>query len=259
MVPRTRRRLLHGAAALLAGVAGCSDSTSPTDPPSPTEPGRSRGLGNVERDPDRVVLRASEEAVDPPLAWFDGDAGADADGNPAADASGGGDAGGDNGDGTTVPPDDRDPSGLVATEATAATLHVDDVEGAAEARSFVANTDFDAETVYLDPHSVGECYRLRLCSVTWSESDVATRYGRILRDHDAACRADARDVRVTFVRIPAALDPQEVTSTGSGVHRGPCGQVPVGGSRGTPARSNGPGASAASSGPMADATGGGRR
>ena len=192
MALHTRRRVLFGAAGLLAGLAGCNDDSGGTGTPaerSPTEPGRTPDLGDSgARDPERYALRAAEG----PLVWFpdrgDGDSG-------ETDSPGG-----------TIPPHDRRTEGVIADEATAGTLEFADVERADGAREFVATTEFDSETLYLHHAPVEACYRLELCSVSWGGERMTLRYAQSLRPADAACEMGDRDSRATFVRLPVALD-----------------------------------------------------
>lgn len=199
MPPITRRRALQGAVGVLAGLAGCQGEGSSNESPSPTA---RRGHANVETDPDQYSLRSPQDG---PLLWF---------------ARPGGDS--------PTPPDRDSASrrGLVASEETAATLSIADGVDAPDARAFVDETDFDSETLYLEHRTVGECYRLELCYVTWDETDIDTRYGRFLRDHDAACEADASVTEARLTRVPAALDPEQISSYGSGVSSGGCHPPP---------------------------------
>ena len=195
MVPCTRRRLLQGAAALSAGLAGCEgtgSSSSSSNGPLEAE--------NVEVEPEGVVLR---NPADAPVAWF-------------AEA------------GTDAPPTvterriARRESGLIAGVDRAGRVQFADVEGADDARSFVAATDFEAETLLLETRLVAECYRLELCAVTWSETSYHTYFGRTLRPAEVACATDARDRVAALVRIPDALDPDRVNAHGSGSSSGSC-------------------------------------
>lgn len=231
MALHTRRRVLQGALALLGGLAGCNEvSDGPSGPDdSPTEPGRR--LSNTASDPDRVAFRTSDDG-DGPLAWFADDP---------------------DGTRTTVDRWAGSRSGLIADERTAATLSVADVDGvtdlgsasgattdsadvfvenAAAVRRFVAETEFDRETIHLEHRRVGECHRLALCHVTWSDQEIETRYGRFLRGHDVACDEEATDRRLTVVRVPAALDPDVVRPGATGVSHGSCFAPP--GERGRP-------------------------
>jgi len=221
MVSLTRRRVLQGATGLLAGLAGCGgdDFDGPTEAPLP---GRDRGT--FERDPTHVIARASDRDHGDPIAEFVPD---------AADRGT---------DGGTLPEYGRRSQGFIAGEAAAETLSVvdgvtaetrtdDGIEqlsaGAAAVRRLVAETDFDRETVYFEQRSVRECHRLVLCAVSWTDREVETYYGRFLREHDVVCSTDAHDAVATFVRIPAALDPDTVESSGSATGNGHCHVPPL--------------------------------
>lgn len=188
----TRRRLLRGAACVLAGLAGCTEGRD--DPPPTIEP-EQYDNPNVERDPDVASLRADGEG--PPI-WIAPEGG----------------------EGTTgpedAPPRFRTDSQLIASEATASRLRFADVDGVEDARAFVDDTDFDAETLYLEARGVRECYRVELCYVSWAPDDVETQYGSYLRDADVECSADVRESASFLIRIPDALDPDAVNSHGSG-------------------------------------------
>jgi hypothetical protein len=154
------------------------------------------------------------------------------------------------GEGRGSDADDREHAqrGLLASPEAAALLEFSGIDGRERerARAFLDGTDYAEATVYADRRRVGECYRLRLCWVIWSESQVRTQYARTYRDWDVACSAD-RDARtLRLIRIPAALDPGAVSSYGSGVHTRGCvpprrGGVETGGdtSNGTENASNG--------------------
>jgi hypothetical protein len=193
MALHTRRRVLLGAAGLLAGLAGCNDDPGGAGTPaerSPTEPGRTPDLGDSSvRDPERYVLRAP----DGPLAWFPERG--DGDGGEPDERTG------------TLPPRDRRTVGVIADDATAGALAFAAVEGVDAAREFVAATDFETETLYLHHAPVEACYRLELCSVSWGGEGLTLRYVQSLRPADAACEVGERDSRATLVRLPVALDP----------------------------------------------------
>ncbi|MEF8851185.1 MAG: hypothetical protein V5A44_00155 [Haloarculaceae archaeon] len=110
MALHTRRRVLLGAAGLLAGLAGCNDEPGEAGTPaaSPTEPGRPRDPGDTGvRDPERRVLRHPGEG---PLAWFAED-GTTANGTTDR----------------TIPPHEREHEGLIASDPAARTLVAADV------------------------------------------------------------------------------------------------------------------------------------
>lgn len=192
MVPLTRRRLLHGTAALLAVTAGCGESTT-DDRPTETESVPPGDSGAV---PDNYALRNDTE--EPPVRIPDADRRRTTTDRNSAD-----------------PPDDANRHGLVASAETADRLWFADVDEADEARRFVADTDFDAETLYVEFRRVSECSTLELCSVSWSDTEIETRYGSTLRDADVSCQADAKDAVSHLIRIPEALDPDRIRSRGS--------------------------------------------
>lgn len=190
MVPATRRALLAGAVAAVAGLAGCSGSSSSSSSAPPTDP------ENVEAEPVSVGLRHTENA---PVAWL-GE--------------------------MPTPTDDRPLPGhesdLIASSETAADLGFADVDGVDAMRSFVQTTDFERETLLLERHRIGECYELGICAVTWSASSYHTYWTQTLRPADAACRADAHDRVATLIRIPATIDPSQLTGAGARMSRGSC-------------------------------------
>jgi len=187
----TRRRALQGAAALVAGFAGCSgeSSSSSSYPPDPS--------GNVELNPESYSLRNPEAG---PTVWT--------------------------GDRPT-PADDEDRPHrrhhlFVTTADEATRVGFADVDGADTARDFLDATDYDAATVYAEQWTIEECFAPDLCSVQWSESDVQTNYSRRYRDADVACEAGAKDAVATLVRIPEAFDTSDVSSYGSSHGSGTC-------------------------------------
>lgn len=191
MIPFTRRRLLRGAAAaLLAGAAGCNgeDGRSVTG-----TPGEGRFDGTV---PEHYSLRNAEN--EPPLRL-----------DPSTETATGTER---------ASPERRvrRARGFVASEEAANRVAFADVEGADGARRFLADTDYESETVYVETRSVRECYSLSLCDVSWTQSSIHTYYGSVYRDADVACDADATDAVSTLIRIPEALDPDAVRNHGSG-------------------------------------------
>lgn len=197
MVPQTRRRLLQGATALLAGLAGCSGSSSVTS--SSNDP---RDAENVAVDPERVSLR---NPANEPVVWL-GDSETD-DAPPTTEA------------GPRI--SDRE-EGIVDSEETAATLQFADVDGVGRARRFVETTDFDRTTLLLETRPVRECFRLELCGLTWSSNSYHTYFGRYYRPADVACRVDATDHVSWLLRIPDTIDPNAIRSRGSGTSGSGC-------------------------------------
>ncbi|SDN19467.1 hypothetical protein SAMN04487949_3621 [Halogranum gelatinilyticum] len=199
MRPCTRRHALHGAAAaLLVGLAGCSGSNSSSRTATASE----RPVpDDAETDPAHVQLRSTADAA--------------AVRHPDDE----------------TPTDDEDDSfqfrshPFVASRETADGLTfgdgVDD-ESVAAARRLLAETDFDSETVYLEQRRIRECFALDLCYVRWDTDRVETQYGRRLLPADVACETDTYDVVATLVRIPAALDPEDVSRFSSGTSGSGC-------------------------------------
>lgn len=198
MVP-TRRRALGGAAALLAALAGCN---APPAAPPPDDTGQDRRdrPERVATDPPTVTVR--REGLRDPLVTV-----AESDGEPTGTAR------------ERRRAVERD---FVTTAADARLLRVADVDGAHTARRFLADTDFDAEFVYLDRHTVGQCFERLLCHVAWSQTELRLAYAEVYRDYDVDCDADARDRVVRFIRLEGDVDPLQMDSGGTTTHRGGC-------------------------------------
>ncbi|PSP69599.1 hypothetical protein BRC79_03915 [Halobacteriales archaeon QH_8_67_27] len=213
MHPFTRRRALQGAVGLFAGLAGCNDLSGPgSDPPTGT-PTMPRGGGDqTVAEPESVSLRADDYQPDERIAWF----------VPDAEAR--------RTDGETVKRADRERESLVTDRETADSLVIAEEsvvetevsESPETVRAFLAETDFDSESVLVQHRSVGACYRLELCYVTWTDGEVEPRYGQFLRGHDVACEANTRHTHITFARLPTALDPETAELGATGVSRGEC-------------------------------------
>jgi hypothetical protein len=187
MPSTTRRRALHGAAALLAGVAGCSgESSSSSGYPS-------EATGRVAVDPASYRLRNPDRG---PVVWTGP--------RPTTDAGA-----------ERRRYDDHFFVARTADAADAADVSVADVPGADGARGFLADTDYDDATVYVEQWLVGECFTPELCHVRWSRTDIDTSYSRRYRDVDVACGADARDTLAVLIRLPEPFDPSEVSGYGS--------------------------------------------
>lgn len=203
----SRRRLLRSAAALVGAgaVAGCG-GTAESSGTAVAEVGADPPDDAV-TDPESVVLRGPSDEPVLREAGDDTDAGSD--------------------DDESEPGVDEWRHNLVADAETAASLSVADVDGAAEARRFLEETDFDAETVYVERHVVGECYDQRLCWIRWTDERIETSYARVLRDADVSCSADVRVGVTHLIRLSAALDPDRVTRFSSSGGGGPC-RTPTG-------------------------------
>ena len=98
-------------------------------------------------------------------------------------------------------------------------------EGVADAdrfrlRSFLDETNFDAETVYVARAGVESCHRIDIHSVSWEPERVEYDYCRELRPPDEACEADTRVALALVFRLPVALDGR-LTGSGASGHT-PC-------------------------------------
>jgi hypothetical protein len=201
MVPPTRRALLSGAAGFAGLLAGCG---GPADPTTPTATGRPPATGpgsGSTTDPETLQVRAGGDR--PPVWLVDPD---EADGGrptPRAD---------DRYVEITVV-DGPSRADRVAVATDAARERVD---------GFLEATDFDRETVVLQTVRLGECFRLELCAVSWTPNEVSTDYARHSRPYDEACGVDTRVFEARLLRLPAALDADEVNSHRSSIGSAAC-------------------------------------
>lgn len=231
MVPSTRRRLLQAATAMTGGLAGCSEFTTGSSESTGSDAGRRRADGssaNTESDPPVVVRRAATER--PPIALGDRET-ETSDSRPGTRLLRGGHA-------------------VIDSRAEAERLTVAPGIDGDEVTAFVDETDFQEATLYLETDRVRECFRHQLCSVSWQPTEVDTSYVRQIRAWDEACTVDERVLETRLIRIPAALNADEVngfgTSTSSG---GSCDdrRVVVSSGSGHSGSSSGSGASAGGS------------
>jgi hypothetical protein len=145
----------------------------------------------------------------------------------------------DQNDGRPTPDDhSRHLSSLIVdSRSRAERVEIVDVPAAEDARSFITNTSFDRETVYIQNHRVRDCFRLDLCHVSWRSTTVETDYARILLPYDERCAADEWAAESWLVRIPAALSEDDVngysTSVGSAACDRPAGPGRATGERGS--------------------------
>jgi hypothetical protein len=154
---------------------------------------------NSETDPDTVLLRT--DASTPPIRW-------------------------DDADGASTEPDRRErrlprPSYVIVDEQSRTEeLVVADSADENSVSSFLSATDFDSETVYIETRSVQECFRLQLCGISWDSGEIRTGYVRQTRPYDERCSVDKEVFESRLIRIPAALDREEVNSYGSSMSEG---------------------------------------
>ncbi|WP_233138682.1 hypothetical protein [Halorubrum salipaludis] len=206
----TRRALLRSASLGALALGGCLR----TDPPGGDgATSTSRSTAGSDDDPTVLTVRnpGGEAAV------LDRAAGGD--GSDGDDGAGGGSDEAD----TDPAPVSRE---IVTTDDRAAELTVAagvDEADRSRVRSFLDDTDYETETVFVARAGIKSCYRLRIRSVSWRPGRVEYEYCRELRPPDAACEAGARDAVGLLFRLPAALDSRLTGSGASG--RAPCRAV----------------------------------
>jgi len=220
----TRRRVLAAAVAAAGGMAGCLDSTgtsessgSSTDRPGPTIPDQATTDPAVlfrRADADRPPIRLTDEGTD-------GAGSDDSDDDPDSRRQLDG-----RHLGTELIDDASTADRLVAdTPADERTSPDDDSnsqpEGRTDLSTFLSETDFERETLYLETRRIRQCFRLSLCYIAW-DSGIETDYGRVLRPYDEACAADEHAVESRLFRLPVAIDPDTVNSYGSSTSSGRC-------------------------------------
>lgn len=198
MVPR--RRLL-GAVGLLVATAGCGTDRQRDRTSTPT----------VAADPDRAVETGSVSGDDvPPTLRLRGGTEAPPVRRPPSERR------------RRRPFDGRDwdvHSWTLDRENADAVRVVPDGRETVEA--FLAATDFETETVYVQSMRVLSCYTVTLCSVSWGGDEIETDYGRKLKPYTAACEADTRVYESRLIRIPATVEGvAHSTSLGGSACRG---------------------------------------
>lgn len=212
MNTRTRRQLLTVLTGLAGGLAGCAGES--------VESSRSVSETNRQTVPD------DNAAVDPPMiqrrsttqqpirlrAAQTQDEGESSDEGPRDDES--------------FRRLRRGTDEVIDTAAKADRL-VSNEDGAtdgddSELSAFIAATDFERETLYLEPRQIEQCYRLSLCFVSWEDTEIQTAYGRRLRPYDERCAADRTATEARLIRLPVALDADEINSFGTSIRSGRC-------------------------------------
>jgi hypothetical protein len=190
MSPLSRRRLLRAAASVaLAGVAGCGG-----DRPAPT----------------------ATPAVDRPTVDYDAVTVRDPDGDSFVRYE----------DRQGESESDRYTDALVSTADDADRVtFTRDVAGVAEARTFLAETAFGREVVYVSEQPVGECRTLQVDAVSTEGDSFDLDFCAPLRPADVACSVDRRDVVAAFVRFPFGADSPSSYTVG---HGGSCREPPRG-------------------------------
>lgn len=268
MVLHTRRRVLHVAAAVTGGLAGCSGLAGEASHSSRSSEtaGATPATADGTTAPATLVLR--NESGRPPIELPDADR-ADADAYPRErrgsrvtnelldDADGARGLGVGDANETSVLNVDGDGSesdtGGDAGESGGGSESESRSGAGDPVAAFVAATDFDAETLYLETVRVEQCFRLRLCRIGWGAHEVRTDYTRELRPYDERCTADAIAFESRLVRLPVALDADSVNSFSASIGGG--GRCDAQGARAEGSGSSGSGSSAGGS----DGSSGGER
>ena len=200
MVSLTRRTLLSGAVGLTAALAGCSGqrgSSAESTPTASQDDGPTGPVSGSETDPETLLVRT--EAERPPI-WT-----ANPDGRP------------------TVSRHHRWRNHIVVDGSERAErISVADAVDGDRVASFLDATEFDAETVYIEMGQVAACFRLDLCRIGWSAGEISTDYARRSRPYTARCAVDESVVEARLIRIPAALDADDVNSYSSSIGTGEC-------------------------------------
>lgn len=204
MVPSTRRALLHGAAGLITALAGCSgllDGTAESTRTAPRD-GSDGGPGaGSMTDPETLLLRVD---TDRPPVWL-AEPDSETDGRPIASER------------------DRWRDSIVVDDsARADRLSVVDTVDYERVESFFAATDFAAETVYVEMSEIEECFRLDLCHISWSPTEISTDYIRRSRSYTESCEIDELVIEARFIRIPDAIKADNVTTYSSSIGTGAC-------------------------------------
>lgn len=140
MIPSTptRRRTLLGAAGALAVLAGCGATDSGGDRETPTEPPREPF------DPESVPShRRLRGTIGGPLVWLPNETQTGTNGEPSS----------------------RRPTFLTSLDQVDR-LRFADVRGVEAVRTFLGETTFGSETIFLEQFPVRRCYELQLCDVS---------------------------------------------------------------------------------------------
>lgn len=202
MVPPTRRALLHGAAGLTTALAGCSGLLGGEDESTRTipadEPDDGPESGSV-TDPETLQVRVD---TDRPPIWL-AESNGDADGRPTASER------------------ERWRDAIIVDEsARIDRIGVAETVDRNRVESFLAATDFETETVYIEMGAVEACFRLEFCQVSWTPTELSTDYARRSRPYTERCAVDEWVIEAWLIRIPDAIDADDVngysSSTGSG-------------------------------------------
>lgn len=107
-------------------------------------------------------------------------------------------------------------SEVIADGETAASVETTAAADDETVRSFLADTEFADESVYLQTLRVSACYEVELCSISWTAGEVETDYGRRLKPYTEPCPADTRVFETRLVRVPGRIGDANAFSTSLG-------------------------------------------
>ena len=196
MVP-TRRGLL-GVVGVLAVGAGCGgiDTGTRTETGTVAAGGEPPGDAGDSRltDPATVVVRGDPGDDRPPVALPEEDGRPSRFDRPGMDVV----------------------SDVIADRETAASVETTAAADDEAVRSFLADTDFTDESVYLQTLRVLACYDVELCSISWTTGEVETDYGRRLKPYTESCPADTRVFETRLIRVPGRIGDANAFSTSLG-------------------------------------------
>lgn len=204
MVPLTRRALLSGAVGLTTALTGCSglqDGTGGSTRTAPHDDGPDGPVSGATTDPETLLVRVD---TDRPPFWL---ARSDEE-NPGR---------------PTASQRDRWRDHIIVDDtARADRISVADAVPRDQVESFFTATDFEAETVYIEMGNVRECFRLELCHIGWSSTGISTDYTRRTRPYTDHCTVDEWVIEARLIRIPDAIDADDVNSYSSSIGTGDC-------------------------------------
>lgn len=176
----SRRDVLAGMSATIAGLAGCSASHGSQD--RAADGSQERASGSV-RDPETLTVRNPDGET---VIVHDGPRFA--------------------GDGFVTEESWFDD---VSFADDLAESEIDAVE------TFVAGTDFSEQFLYLITHRVDSCMRRKVLSLQWGPSNLDVDMCWQLRPPDESCEADRSEPRAKFVRVDGHVDPEGISSFGT--------------------------------------------
>lgn len=200
MVPTTRRALLHsfsGVAAVLAGCSGMFEGSNESTRTVSEDDSLPTSGATTASDPATVSIRVD---TDYRPVWLSND------GNRP----------------TPDPHTRRLTSEVIDSESKANRITVAEGVNRSEIDTFLGETDFESETVYLQTVIVKECFQLSLCQISWGAENISTDYGRLSRPYDEFCESDNELYTMWFIRIPEAINDDDISSYSSSAGGSPC-------------------------------------